>query len=256
MKMQPLVFTLASICAACALGCSDDSSDRRPPVESGRFDTEEITADILVEARAPGRFDVDVEMRHSGRGRDVVLSDGDSFLAIAPDGQEETLRRRVFLGGAGRPPRYGADFETSPAEGEVRVRFRGTPLDVDLRPEFSVTSPAPGQLFGFQDDLPITWTPAEPGATMRISIRIICSGTTVDTISSTPVHEVADTGSFDYDLSLNPLATDPRVDTSKDCSLEVRLFRDATTDISPPFSEPSALESIQWRSVDQMHVTF
>jgi hypothetical protein len=255
MKLQALVITLASICAAWTLGCSEDSSDGRPPLESGRFDIEELGADMFVLARAPGRFDVEVEMVHTGRSRWVVLSDGDAFRAIAPDGQEEELGRMHFLG-LRRPPRYGAEFEMSPAEGEVRVRFRGFPMDVDLRPEFSITSPAPAQLFGFQDDLPIAWTPAEPGATMRIRIEIVCAGTTTNTIGSTPVHEVADTGSFVYDLSLNPLATDSRVDTSEDCSLAVQLFRDATTDISPPFSEPSAMESTQWRSVDQMKVTF
>ena len=245
---------LASISAACTIGCGSGSGSSSSTAKTSGIATADLDAHITVSAHEPGEVVVTASLEHD-TGLDiepVALSGDDSFRATAPDGDTRELARA----GSSGSPRYRADFETSPAEGLVDVRFRGSDSTVRLRPEFTVTSPTRGEVFGFQDDLNFEWTPAEPGHVMRIWIRRSCRTTTGGTRGGSFFLQVPDTGDYAYDLGLLPEATDPAVDPSQDCSLEVELVREASAVIAPPFSVGSEMQSTQTRSVENLTITF
>jgi hypothetical protein len=241
---------LASICAA-TISCGQGSHTGQT-INSQRLENEEIDADIDVFGLAPGRIVVEAELEHEDsleRIYDVELSTDDEIDVTLPNGQKGALKRAK-----GR--RYRARFDTSPSEGQVRIHFRDEHVDVDLRPAFSVTSPTPGQVFGFQDDLNIAWTPAEPGQQIQIWIHRSCrttAGATRD--RSTYVALADDNGSYVYDLSALPEATDPTIDTSADCPLEVELRRIDSSGLFPMFGFGS-VQSIQARAVENLLLTF
>jgi hypothetical protein len=218
-----IAIALASTIAAHVIGCGSGGvggGDSDSSLSSSRFDTDE-------------------------------LDGGDSFRATL-DGKNRTLERSE----TSTEPYYVTSFDPSPAEGSVRVRFRGSNFTVTLRPEFTVTSPTAGEVLGFQDDLNLQWTPAEPGGVMQIWICRECRTTTGGARGGSFYIQVLDTGAYTYDLSLLPEATDPAVDTSQDCSLELDFLRQGFATISPPFSLGSDMQSTQRRTVQDMSITF
>jgi hypothetical protein len=175
-RLEWVVPTLASFCAVCALGCGSGSGGGST-VNSQTLETDEIEADIDVFAREPGRIVVEADVEHENVLQsivDVELSTDDAIRVTTPNGDTGRLKRSKSSSG----PRYRAEFDTTPTEGRVRICFRDMHFDVDLRPEFSVTSPTPGNVFGFQDDLRIAWTPAEPGSVIQIWFDRSCRATT------------------------------------------------------------------------------
>jgi hypothetical protein len=248
---------LASISAACTIHCGSggggSGGGSSSGVDSSGIATADLEAEITVHAHEAGRVFVaaTLETETVVDVEDVELSGGDSFRATSSDGQTRKLER-----GGSDLPRYRAEFVTSPAEGPFQVQFRGSSFTVLLRPEFSVTSPAPGDVFGFQDDLNFEWTPAQPGHVMRIWINHLCHTTTGGLFGGSFFVQVPDTGEYSYDLSLLPAATNPVVDTSQDCSLAVQLMREESTDISPPFATASEMESSQDRLIENLTITF
>jgi hypothetical protein len=251
-----LAIVLASTTAVHAIGCGSggvDGGDSDSTVSSSRFDTDELDAGIYVSASAPGRVFVGASLEYDSvfDVEPVELDGGDSFRATL-DGRNRTLERSE----TSTEPYYVTSFDQSPAEGSVRVRFRGSNFTVTLRPEFTVTSPTAGQVLGFQDDLDLQWTPAEPGGVMQIWIRRECRTTTGGVRGGSFYIQVLDTGAYTFDLSLLPEATDPAVDTSQDCSLELDFRRHAYATISPPFSLGSDMQSTQRRTVQDMSITF
>jgi hypothetical protein len=247
---------LASIAAACMLGCGSGSGGggSSSELKSGGVATADLDAFFLVSADEPGQVEILAVLQRelAFENHPVALSDGDSLDATGPDGHTRKLKRSIVY----EEPHYIAEFETHPAEGLVEIGFRGTTVSVPLRPEFTVTSPTPGTVFGFQDDLDIDWTPAEPGKVMRIWMHRTCHKLTGETIGTSTFVQVPDTGEFSYDMSLFSEATDPTLDTSKDCSLSLELDRKASTDISPPFKSFSGMESSQSREVENLTLTF
>lgn len=253
LAVRLLVLTLASIAAAAAIGCGQ-GSHTGSTINSQRLETAEIDADISVFASEPGRIVVEADVEHETafeRIYDVELSTDDTIGVTTPNGQTGRLRRTK----SSRGPHYRARIDTSPTEGRVRIHFRDSHADVDLRPAFSVTSPTPGEVFGFQDDLSIAWTPAEPGQKMEIWIHRSCRTTTGATREGRSFQRVDDNGSYVYDLSVLPEATDPTIDTSRDCSLEVELERYESTGLSPTFGS-GILRAMQIRSVENLILTF
>jgi hypothetical protein len=136
------------------------------------------------------------------------------------------------------------------------VRFRGSDFSVPLRREFTVTSPTPGQVFGFQDDLRLEWTPADASNVMRIWLTLSCASLTGGTRGGSRFLQVLDNGALNYDLGLLPEATDPAVDTSQDCTLNLRFMREAERRIAPPFAPGSRIDSSQTRVINDLIVTF
>lgn len=57
-------------------------------------------------------------------------------------------------------------------------------------------------------------------------------------------------------LERSETSTDPAIDTSRDCSLELDFLRIAFATIAPPFSPGSDMQSTQRRSVQGMSITF
>lgn len=251
-----IAIALVSTTAVYAIGCGSGGAgggDSDSALSSSRFDTDELDAGIYVSASTPGRVLVGASLEYDSifDVEPVELDGGDSFRATL-DGRTRTLE----LSETSAEPHYVTAFDESPAEGSVRVRFRGANFTITLRPEFTVTSPVPGEVLGFQDDLNLRWTPAEPGGVMQIWIRRECRTTAGGVRGGSFYLQVLDTGVYDYDLSLLPEATDPAVDTSQDCSLELDFLRQAYATISPPFSPGSDMQSTQRRTIQDMSITF
>jgi hypothetical protein len=252
-----LVLTLASIAAAtfgCGSGGGSGGAGSGSQLKSSGVATADLDAFFLVTADEPGQVEIFTVLKRelAFENHPVALSGGDALDATGPDGHTRRLKRSLVF----EEPHYIAEFETHPAEGLVEIAFRGMTVSVPLRPEFTVTSPTPGTVFGFQDDLEIEWTPAEPGKVMRIWMHRTCHKLTGETIGTSTFAQVPDTGEFSYDMSLFSEATDPAIDTSKDCSLSLELDRKASTDISPPFKSFSGMESSQSREVENLTLTF
>ena len=258
MPIRSISFTLASIAAACTLGCGSgggsDGGGSVSQLKSSGVATADLDAFFLVTADEPGQVEIFTVLKRelSFEMHPVALSDGDALDATGPDGHTRRLKRSLVF----EEPHYIAEFETHPAEGLVEIGFRGTTVSVPLRPEFSVTAPTPGTVLGFQDDLEIEWTPAEPGKVMRIWMHRSCHKLAGGTVGTSTFVPAPDTGAFSYDMSLFSEATDPAIDTSKDCSLSLELERRATTDISPPYKSFSGLEANQSREVEGVTLTF
>jgi hypothetical protein len=253
-----LVLTLASIAAAtlgCGSGGGSGGGGSGSELKSSGVAIADLDAFFSISADEPGqvRIFTVLEREVGFENHPVALNNGDSLDATGPDGHTRRIKRSLVF----EEPHYIAEFETHPAEGMVEIGFRGTTVGVPLRPEFTVTAPTPGTVLGFQEDLEIEWTPAEPGKVIRIRMHRTChklAGGTVGT--STIVLAAPDTGEFSYDMSQFSEATDPAIDTSKDCSLALELDRKASSDISPPYKSFSSMESSQSREVEDVILTF
>lgn len=248
---------LLSLLAAYSIGCGASSGMEDGVLQtasSNGIATEELEAYISVVSSSPRRVVVGASFEHDSilfGVEDVELGSGDSVRATMA-GHNRTLQRDPTVSA----PYYETIFETTPAEGSVKLRFRGSTFTIPLRPEFTVTSPTPGLALGFQDHLELVWTPGEPGGVMRIWIRRSCKSLTGGTRGGSFYAQVFDRGAYSYDLGLLPEATDPAVDISQDCTLDVELVRSAATNIAPPFSSFSHLESTQTRAVRGMTISF
>jgi len=189
-------------------------------------------------------------------GNDLYLAGGERLEATF-DGQTLTLARDPLA----RDIEYFSVFSSSSSVDPIQVRFFradgtivGAP-DVFLRPDFSVRSPVRGQTATFMDTLLLEWAPAEASANMSVRLELTCR--MLDgTIAIRNVHPIyADDGSASYDLSLFPEATDPLIDRTADCMLEVEFTRVAVTSVAPPFGDGD-FRTTQSRLIEDILVRF
>lgn len=248
---------LLSLFAALAIGCGSSTSvdgDSSNTVSSSGIATQDLEASISVFASAPDHVHIGASFVRDSiltGVDDVELGSGDS-VRVSLGGQARTLKRDPDA----TSPHYETTFDTSPAEGLVQIRFRGSRFTLPLRPVFTVTSPTPGLALGFQDHLDLAWTPADPGGVIQIWLSRTCRTLTGGTRGGSSYLQVLDVGAYSYDLGLLPEATDPAIDITQDCTLDLRFIRAAATTIAPPFSSFSHLESTQSRSVGGMTISF
>lgn len=255
--IRPLAIALLSLFAASILGCGSGSSfdgDASQTVTSAGIATENLEASISVLASAPDHVHVGASFVRDSiltGVDDVELASGDS-VRVSLGGRSRTLARDPNA----TSPHYETTFDISPAEGPVQIRVRGSSFTLPLRPAFAVTSPTPGLALGFQDQLDLEWAPPDPGGVIQIWLSRSCKTLTGGTRGGSSYLQVLDDGAYSYDLGLLPEATDPAVDITQDCTLDLRFVREASTSIAPPFSSFSHLESTQMRTVGGMTISF
>ncbi|MBK7949068.1 MAG: hypothetical protein IPK00_10060 [Deltaproteobacteria bacterium] len=248
---------LLALFAAHLIGCGSSTSvegDSSNTVSSGGVATGDLEASISVVASSPDHVRVGASFERDSilfGVQDVELGGGDS-VRVSLGGRSRTLQRDPDA----TSPYYETTFDLSPAEGPVTIRIRGSSFTLPLRPAFTVTSPTPGLSLGFQDHLDLEWTPADPGGVIQIWLSRSCKTLTGGTRGGSSYLQVLDDGAYSYDLGLLPEATDPAIDITQDCTLDLRFVREASASIAPPFSSFSQLGSTQMRTVGGMTISF
>lgn len=255
--VRSLAIALLSLFAAPMLGCGSGSSaegDASQTVSSAGIATEDLEADISIVASDPDHVHVGASFVRDSiltGVDDVELASGDS-VRVSLGGRSRTLARDPNASS----PHYETTFDLSPAEGPVQIRIRGSSFALPLRPAFTVTSPTPGLALGFQDHLDLEWTPPDPGGVIQIWLSRSCKTLAGGTRGGSSYLQVLDDGAYSYDPGLLPEATDPAIDITQDCTLDLRFVREASASIAPPFSSFSHLGSMQTRAVGGMTISF
>jgi hypothetical protein len=220
--------------------------------------TEDIDASMTASASEPGMTHVRVALERddSFSVMSIELAKGERLEATF-DGLTQTLIRDASAFDA----EYITDFATASAAGPVQIRFfrsNGSIVDdsvVTLRPEFTVTSPTPGQSATFTSDLLLEWTPAQLRDVMRVWLSVSCATTMGKTTFRSFFIQVEDDGSELYDLSQIPEATDPMIDRSIDCTLNLDFQRLRSRIIAPPFEAGSEIRSKQSRGIQDITIS-
>jgi hypothetical protein len=186
MKTKPIIL-FATVLASVALGgCS------RETTSSANIRTPGIAALIDVTATDSTNSTVHVELRVGGSSSNtfVNLESGDKLTASAGDVVKD-LRSDDAAG------EYEAEFATAAAGTEFKVMFERE-VDEDALGNRG-TMPAPFEITGVptttpsrvNDDIVITWDPAESGASMEIEVTGSC-------IFSKPIDVPGDKGTHNY----------------------------------------------------------
>ena len=256
-----LILALLLIATVVGSGCNLDNDfdiDLSRPVRSTKVATTDMDAKIDALATESGTTRVSVFLDEDRLFGNVIVLASSERLEASLGGSTQTLKRNKKSTEA----EYFTIFDTTASVAPVQVRFfraDGTIVDppvVFLRPEFTVSSPVPGQATNFMDDLLLEWTPAEPGAGMRVQLTLAC--TNIDgeaTIRTVFTGLSDDDGSALYDLSRFPEATDPMIDQAIDCVLDVEFERINFSSIAPPFASGD-FSAQQSRTIEGIIVSF
>jgi len=255
-------FSVLVFVMAIGAGCSatDFDADGFFLFEGPSTSVATIDIDATMSARATesAMTRIVVELDEDGvlLGNDLFLSGGERLEATF-GAQTQTLARDP----ASTDIEYFADFNSSSSVDPIQVRFfrrDGSIVDspfVFLRPDFTVTSPSTGQAADFMDVLSLEWTPAEPAEIMDVRLRLLCMTLDGGSRLRNVFQNFTDDGSASYDLSLFPEATDPLIDQSIDCILEIEFTRETLSSVAPPFGDGSFF-TVQSRTIENIVVSF
>jgi hypothetical protein len=255
------ILALLLISTVVGSGCNLDNDfdlDLSNPVRSTKVATTDMDARIFALATESGTTRVSVFLEEDRFFGDIIVLAGSERLEASLGGSTQTLKRNKKSTEA----EYFTIFDTTTSVAPVQVRFfraDGTIVDppvVFLRPDFTVSSPVPGQATTFMDDLLLEWTPEESGASMRVQLTLACTNidgvATMRTVFAGPSD---DDGSALYDLSRFPEATDPMIDQAIDCMLDVEFERINFSSLAPPFAS-GEFSTKQSRTIEGIIVSF
>ena len=124
-----------------------------------------------------------------------------------------------------------------------------------LRPEFDVTMPMDDDVVDFTTVLPLEWAPPDPGRLMNVRLELACATFAGPTRIRNAQRSFDDDGAASYDLALFPEATDPAIDPSIPCRLDLEFTRVDTTPLAPPFGD-GQFRTTQSRTVEGVVVEF
>jgi hypothetical protein len=223
MKTKPIIL-FATVLASVALGgCSKETTS------SANIRTAGIAALIDVTAENATDSTVHVELRVGGSSSNtfVILESGDKLTASAGDDVKD-LR-------AEDSGEYEAEFATAAAGTEFSVKFERE-VDDDAVGNRG-TMPAPFEITGVptttpsrvNDDIVITWDPAESGASMELEVEGTC-------IFSKTIDVPGDKGT--HTITKGTLESTGG-DMPKECDLEVTMTRTATGTADTIFDDES-----------------
>lgn len=254
---QRLLATLA-LPLTVANGCLDDDFELRLfESPSTSVATADMRATMSARATDSGTTRVVVSLDEDEfLGDDLYLAGGER-LEASFDGATRTLA----LDPVSTDFDYFADFTSISSIEPIRVRFFRADRsivdapDVFLRPDFAVTAPRDGEMTTFLDMLPLEWMPAEPGEDMRVRLELTCrllNGETAIRIAHTTFD---DDGAASYDLSLLTEATDPLIDRTDDCIIDLEFMRVRVNSVAPPFGDGD-FRTTQSRTIEDVVVRF
>ena len=233
-------------------GCSNED------VSSETIATQRFYASMSVSAEAPGLSRILVSFQVDGPlGANVELAGGEMLEATVAGLTQTLIEDNRFFS-----IEYVTRFNTSSDADPFRIRLtraNGSVFDesvVSLRPEFTVTSPVPGQLASFRGDLSMEWAPAEPGETLTARFSSACRTMTGALALNVSTMILDDDGSELFDLGRLPAANDPTIDPSRACTLDVDFQRRATGMLDPAFEAGGSITSTQSREIEDLTVLF
>lgn len=224
MKTKPIILFATVLASVAVGGCS------RETTSSANIRTPGIAALIDVTATDSTSSTVHVELRVGGSSSNtfVNLESGDKLTASAGDDVKD-MRSDDTAG------EYEAEFATAAAGTEFKVMFERD-VDEDALGNRG-TMPAPFEITGVptttpsrvNDDIVITWDPAESGASMELEVTGTCIfSKTIDVPGDKGTHTIAK-GTLESTGG----------DMPKECDLEVTMTRTATGTFDTVFDDES-----------------
>lgn len=231
MNTKPFIFFAAALGISVVAGCS------RETTSSANIRTEGIAATIDVTASTSTTSTVHVALNVGGPdGTYVLLENGDQLTATA-GGKTLPLT-------ADAPGEYTADFATAAGGTEFVVAFERT-VDTDALASRG-TLPSPFEISGVPsnspsrtgDDVTLTWSAADKGSIMEISIDGTC-------VFTKKLQTAGDAGTFT--ITKGTLESNSS-SMPQECSVDVTMSLSASGTVDSVFDSESTFTLSQVRA--------
>jgi len=186
----------------------------------------------------------------SSLGTNLVLSGADNLKATARGVTQVLTKSKDLFGDVS----YTTTFNFNAPNTEVVVSLErpndtSCPNSRVLMPDpFSVTAPAPGQVFTSQSTIPVNWTPAGPATgTVNVNFTTRCTDANGSAVFRSRTFTSADSGTTSV-AAASVLPTEI-YNTAQACTCDVEVSRTSDGTLDPNYGEGGSITGGQARTV-------